>query len=56
MNQIDSLKILYAEMKLANGFDTDASFMNAWQSDPVRYAKIFSVRMALIQALFEQLF
>ena len=56
MSYIDNLRKLYNEMKLANGFDTDASFMTAWQSDPVRYAKIFSVRMALIQALSDQLF
>jgi len=56
MSYIDNLRKLYNEMKLANGFDTDASFMTAWQSDPNRYANIFSVRMALIQALSDQLF
>lgn len=56
MSYVDNLRKLYNEMKLASVSKPFASFMSAWQSDPIRYAKIFLVRMALIQALSDQLF
>ena len=46
---LNELKKLYVEEARRSGFSSDEEVVSAWREDPVKWSKLFSIRMNIIR-------